>query len=74
MVSTSSENGQGHCIDERTSAPSVGDPLNTLEYAADLILELQDMAARSGLVTLATYLALAHAEARLRQRELRSAN
>lgn len=74
MVSRSPEDGSGHCLDEGRPAATSLDPIQTLEYAADLIRELQDMAARSGLVTLATYLALAHAEARLRQRELRAAN
>ncbi len=34
------------------------------EYVADMVLELQQMADRSGYATLATILKLAHAEAR----------
>jgi hypothetical protein len=46
------------------SARTPADAANQLEYMADMILELQDMASRCGYGKLAVMLALAEAEAR----------
>ncbi|MCB1519544.1 MAG: hypothetical protein KDJ37_03095 [Hyphomicrobiaceae bacterium] len=43
----------------------IGGRADQLAYMADMILELQQMAARGGLGTLAGILGLAHTEARL---------
>lgn len=50
-----------------TEAPDVPVPKfnEQIEYMADMILEMQELAGQSGLTTLAGILALAHSEARL---------
>lgn len=53
---------------DRYSTPKTRDQV---EYMADLILELRDMARNSGLETLAGLLELANAEARLRAKDVR---
>lgn len=48
---------------------AVGDPRDHIEYIADLLLELKEMALSHRLSTLAGILDLAYAEARLRAKD-----
>ncbi|MFN3869602.1 MAG: hypothetical protein ACK4MF_11120 [Hyphomicrobiaceae bacterium] len=54
-------------VGSKTNAPKEGTPLvaEQIEYMADMILEMQELAAHAGLSTLAGILKLAHSEALL---------
>ncbi len=53
---------------EEYATSSSGTVRDQIEYLADMILELRQISARSGLTTLSGILELAHAEAQLQSR------
>lgn len=63
MAKTPDDTGPGHGAPSSGGTDGVTMGADRLSYMADMILELQQMAQRSGSATLAGILALAHVEA-----------